>query len=204
MALQKPAITANAERREAVILNAELRNFTRFSEMLPPDKVLELANDFFSLCGMAITANAGKVLSVQNDALVCAFATGNRKDFSHKALKSAQDLQREFGTLGEQWMKDYGLPAAISAAVHIGEAVFGMAGPIGHQQFVAFGDCVSITERLMHRARAGEVILSIDFMKALGATAQTLGAEELPPLELHKRPAIPLYGIALEKRLDFT
>jgi len=204
MALQKPAITANAERREAVILNAELRNFTRFSEMLPPDKVLELANDFFSLCGMAITANAGKVLSVQNDALVSAFATGNRKDFAHKALKSAQDLQREFGTLGEQWMKDYGLPAAISAAVHIGEAVFGMAGPIGHQQFVAFGDCVSITERLMHRARAGEVILSIDFMKALGATAQTLGAEELPPLELHKRPAIPLYGIALEKRLDFT
>jgi len=204
MALQKPAMTANAERREAVILNTELRNFTRFSEMLPPDKVLELANDFFSLCGMVVTANAGKVLSVQNDALVGAFATGNRKDFALKALKSAQDLQREFGTMGEQWKKDYGLPVAISAAVHIGEAVFGMAGPIGHQQFVAFGDCVSITERLMHRARNGEVILSLDFMKALGTAAQTLGAEELPPLELHKRPAIPLYGIALEKRLDFT
>jgi adenylate cyclase len=204
MALQKPAMTANAERREAVILNTELRNFTRFSEMLPPDKVLDLANDFFSLCGMVVTANAGKVLSVQNDALIGAFATGNRKDFAYKALKSAQDLQREFGTLGEQWKKDYGLPAAISAAVHIGEAVFGMAGPIGHQQFVAFGDCVSITERLMHRARNGEVILSLDFMKALGTAAQTLGAEELPPLELHKRPAIPLYGIALEKRLDFT
>jgi adenylate cyclase len=204
MALQKQGMTANAERREAVILNTELRNFTRFSEMLPPDKVLELANDFFSLCGMVVTANAGKVLSVQNDALVGAFATGNRKDFAQKALKSAQDLQREFGTLGEQWKKDYGLPAAISAAVHIGEAVFGMAGPIGHQQFVAFGDCVSITERLMHRARNGEVILSLDFMKALGMAAQTLGAEELPPLELHKRPSIPLYGIALEKRLDFT
>jgi len=172
-------MSPNAERREAVILNAELRNFTRLSEMLPPEKVLELANDFFSLCAMAITANAGKVLSVQNDALVGAFATGVRKEFANRALKSAQDLQREFGTLGEQWQKDFGLPAAISAAVHIGEAVFGMAGPIAHQQFVAFGDCVSITERLMHRARAGEVILSLDFMKALGASAQTLGAEEL-------------------------
>jgi adenylate cyclase len=192
------------ERREAAILNAELRNFTRLSEMLPPDKVLQLANDFFSFCGMAITANAGKVLSVQNDALVGAFATGSRKEFAHRALKSAQDLQREFGTLGEQWQKDYGLPAAISAALHIGEAVFGMAGPIAHQQFVAFGDCVSVTERLMHRARAGEVILSLDFMKALGTTAQTLGAEELPPLELHKRPPIIIYGMALEKRLDFT
>jgi adenylate cyclase len=197
-------MSPNAERREAVILNAELRNFTRLSEMLPPEKVLELANDFFSLCAMAITANAGKVLSVQNDALVGAFATGVRKEFATRALKSAQDLQREFGTLGEQWQKDFGLPAAISAAVHIGEAVFGMAGPIAHQQFVAFGDCVSITERLMHRARAGEVILSLDFMKALGASAQTLGAEELPPLELHKRPPIPIYGMALEKRLDFT
>jgi adenylate cyclase len=197
-------MTPNAERREAVILNAELRNFTRLSEVLAPEKVLELANDFFSLCAMAMTANAGKVLSVQNDMLVGAFATGTRKEYAHRALKSAQDLQREFGTLGEQWKKDFGLPAAVSAALHIGEAVFGMAGPIAHQQFVAFGDCVSITERLMHRARAGEVILSLDFMKALGASAQTLGCEELPPLELHKRPPIAIYGMALDKRLDFT
>jgi adenylate cyclase len=193
-----------AERREAAILNAELRNFTRLSEVLAPDKVLELANDFFSLCGMAITANAGKVLSVQNDMLVAAFATGNPKEFSNRALKSAQDLQREFGALGEQWKKDYGLPAAISAAVHLGEAVFGMAGPIAHQQFVAFGDCVSVTERLVHRARAGEVILSADFLKALGTSAQTLGAEELPALEIGKRTPIAIYGMALEKRLDFT
>jgi len=197
-------MTPNAERREAAMLNAELRNFTRLSEVLAPEKVLELANDFFSLCAMAITANAGKVLSVQNDMMVAAFATGDRKEYAGRALKAAQDLQREFGTLGEQWKKDFGLPAAISAALHLGEAVFGMAGPIAHQQFVAFGDCVSITERLMHRARAGEVILSLDFMKALGASAQTLGAEELPPLELHKRPPIPIYGMALEKRLDFT
>ena len=197
-------ITSKPERREAAIVNAELRNFTRLSEMLQPDKVLALANEFFSLCAMTITANAGKVLSVQNDMMVGAFATGPKKDFAAKALKSAQDLQREFGALGEQWKKDYGLPAAISAAVHIGAAVFGMAGPIAHQQFVAFGDCVSVTERLVHRARAGEVILSLDFMKALGTSAQSLGAEELPPLEIGKRPPIPIYGMALESRLDFT
>ena len=192
------------ERREAAILNAELRNFTRLSEVLPPEKVLELANEFFSLCAMIITGNAGKVLSVQNDMMVAAFATGDRKEFANRALKAAQDLQREFGTLGEQWKKDFGLPAALSAAVHLGEAVFGMAGPIAHQQFVAFGDCVSVTERLVHRARSGEVILSLDFVKALGASAQSLGAEELPPLEIGKRPPIAIYGMALESRLDFT
>ena len=36
-------MTNDAERREAAILNAELRNFTRLSEVLAPEKVLELA-----------------------------------------------------------------------------------------------------------------------------------------------------------------
>jgi adenylate cyclase len=197
-------MAADAERRQAAIMYAELRNFTRLSEVLPPEKVLELANEFFSFCAMAVTANKGKVLSVQNDALVAAFAAATPKDFAERSIKAARDLQREFGALGEQWKTQYGLPAAVSCAVHLGEAVFGHAGPIGAQQFVAFGDCVSITERLVHRARAGEVILSIDVMKALGEAAKTLGAQQLPPLELAKRPSIPLYGIVLETRLDFT
>ena len=197
-------MAADAERREAAILYAELRNFTRLSEVLPPQKVLELANEFFSFCGTAVTANKGKVLSVQNDALLAAFAAATPKEFAERALKAAQDLQREFGVLGEQWKTQYGLPAAVSCAVHLGEAVFGHAGPIGAQQFVAFGDCVSIAERLVHRARAGEVILSVEVMKALGPAAQSLGAQKLPPLELGKRPPIPLYGIVLETRLDFT
>jgi adenylate cyclase len=195
---------AEAERRQAAILYAELRNFTRLSEVLPPDKALELANDFFSFCAMAITANKGKVLSVHNDALLAAFAAPQPREFAQRALKAARDLQREFGLLGEQWKTQYGLPAAVSCAVHPGEAVFGMAGPIGARQFVAFGDCVSICERLVHRARAGEVILSLDFMKALGPDAQALGVEELPPLEIAKRPPIPVYGIVVNTRLDFT
>src|SRR5947207_15339303 len=184
-----------AERRQAAILYAELRNFTRLSEVLPPDKVLELANDFFSFCAMAITANKGKVLSVQNDALIAAFAAATAKEFAAEALKAARDLQREFGALGEQWKTQYGLPAAVSCAVHLGEAVFGHAGPIGAQQFVAFGDCVSIAERLVHRARAGQVILSVAVMKALGPAAHSLGAQKLPPLALGKRPPLPLYGL---------
>ncbi|HUQ74493.1 MAG TPA: adenylate/guanylate cyclase domain-containing protein [Burkholderiales bacterium] len=194
----------DAERRQAAIVYAELRNFTRLSEVLQPDKVLALANDFFSLCGMGVTANKGKVLSVQNDALVAAFAARDPKEFAVRALKAAQDVQREFGAMGEQWKNEYGLPAAVSVALHLGEAVFGMAGPLGAQQFVAFGDCVSVCERLVHRARSGEVILSADFIKALGVDAQALGAAPLPALEIPKREPIAIYSIALESRLDFT
>lgn len=156
------------QRRRAAILYAELRNFTRLSEVLEPAKVLQLANDFFTLAAKGVVAERGEVLSVQNDSLVAAFHSEGR-EFADWALRAAQAV-----------------------------------GPLGKQQFVAFGDCVSIAERLVHRARTGEIVLSFDFMKALGPAVQTLGALELPPLELSNRPPMPIYGLVLETRLDFT
>jgi class 3 adenylate cyclase len=193
------------ERRPAAILYAELRNFTRLSEVLQPDKVLELVNEFFSLAARAIKDHTGKVLSVHNDGLVAAFVVGEPAQFNDAAIKAARVIQTEFGPIGERWQKEYGLPAAASSGVHTGETLFGLAGPQGQQQFVGFGDSVSIAERLVHRARAGEIVVSLDVMKALGAAVKTLGAEELPPLELGgKRPPLPIYGMLLETRLDFT
>jgi adenylate cyclase len=193
------------ERREAALLNTELRNFTRLSEVLEPAKVLELANDFFSLAAMAITANRGKVLSVQNDMLVAAFSSSERQQFCERALKAAQDIQREFGPMADEWKSSYGLPAAVSSAMHVGEAVFGMAGPIASQQFVGFGDCVSIADRLVHRARNGEIVFSGEFMKSLTpATVKAIAPEELPALELTRRPSVRIFGLPLETRLDFT
>ena len=193
------------ERRAAAVLFAELRNFTRLSEVLQPDTVLDLVNEFFSLAARAIKDNTGKVLSMHNDGLVAAFVAGAAAEFNGQALKAAQTIQSEFGPIGERWKQDYGLPAAVSLGVHTGETLFGFAGPAGAQQFVGFGDSVSVAERLVHRARAGELVISLDVMKALGAAVRSLGAEELPPLELGgKRPLLPIYGMVLETRLDFT
>jgi class 3 adenylate cyclase len=192
------------ERRPAAILYAELRNFTRLSEVLEAAKVLALANEFFTLAGRIVREQSGKVLYVQNDSLVAAFTAGQAAQFAANGLKAAQELQREFGPIGERWQTEYGLPAACALGVHFGETVFGMAGPQGGQQYVAFGDCVSVAERLVHRARHGEIVISIDVMKALGAAVATLEAEELPALEIAKRQPIPIYGMVLETRLDFT
>jgi adenylate cyclase len=143
-----------SERLQSAIFYAELRNFTRLSEVLDPTKVLALANDFFNHVARAVAAQGGKVLSVQNDSIAAAFTAGEKAAFAGAALKAAQAVQGEFGALGERWKTEYGLPAAVSLGLHLGE--------------------------------------------------ETLGAEELPPLELGKRPPIAIYGLLLETRLDFT
>jgi len=186
------------ERRDIAVLYAELRNFTRLSEVLEPAKVMELANQFFALAARLVAPHKGKVLAVQNDSVQVVFGA------AENALKAAQQVQRDFAPIGEQWHSAYGLPAAVALGIHLGEAVLGMAGPPGAQQFVAFGDCVSIAERLVHRARAGEIVISRDLMQALGPLAATLGAQALPALELTRRPPLPIYALVLETRLDFT
>jgi adenylate cyclase len=186
------------ERRGVGVLYAELRNFTRLSEVLDPAKVMELANEFFTLAARSMSAHSGKVLAVHNDSMLGIFTA------AADAVVAAQAVQREFPAIGERWQNEYGLAAAVALGAHLGEAVLGMAGPPAAQQYVAFGDCVSIAERLVHRARAGEIVLSHDLIHALGVDALSLGAQELPPLELARRPAIPIYGILLETRLDFT
>ena len=191
---------ATTERRQAAILYSELRNFTRLSEALEAAKVIELANEFFALCVRAVTANGGTVVCVHNDALLGAFSGADANQFSAQALKAAQAIQQQFAPLGERWQTAYGLAPAVSAGLHLGEAVFGAAGG----QAIALGEGVSIAERMMHRARAGEIVISLDLMKGLGAAVQTLAAAELPPLELGKRAPIPIYGMVVETRLDFT
>jgi class 3 adenylate cyclase len=186
------------ERRGVGVLYAELRNFTRLSEVLDPVKVMELANEFFALAARHMSANSGRVLAVHNDSMLGIFSA------AADAVVAAQAVQHEFPALGERWQNDYGLPAGVALGAHLGEAVLGMAGPPGAQQYVAFGDCVSIAERLVHRARPGEIVLSHDLLTAMGVEAESIGAERLPPLELKRRPAIPIYGIMLETRLDFT
>jgi len=204
MAALKKRERVVTERREAVILFAELRNFTRMSEMLEPQKVLALASEFFALVANAVEDQGGELLAVHNDEQMAMFRSGNLANDAQQAVTAAQRVQREFGSLAETWEQEYGLRAAVAMGLHLGEAVFGMAGPAGAGQFVAFGDCVSIAERLVHRARAGEFVFSQAVMDALSAGGATLDASELPAIELARREPIEIYGVLLDTRLDFT
>ena len=192
------------ERSPAIVLFAELRNFTRMSEMLEPQKVLDLASRFFTLVADAVEASGGEVFGVRNDTLIAAFRRGTPSGRASQAVAAAQRIQREFGAIAESWQREYGLMTAVAMGLHLGDTVFGMAGPDGAGQFVAFGDCVSIAERLLHRARAGEFVLSAAVMDALAGSNAELEPIELPPLQLPRRESIEIYGVLLDTRLDFT
>jgi len=190
------------ERSPTVILFAEMRGFTGVSDMLDPSVVIDRVGEFVTLVWGVVEKREGEVVDILSDTMMATF-TG--QDDAQHAIAAAQEIQASFATLAEQWHRDFGIRAAVSMGLHCGDAVVGFAekSPTPEQLFV-FGDCVSIANRLLHRARAGEFVLSETLMDLAAEMGVTLEAEALPPLEIPRRDPIKLFGVLLDTRLDFT
>ncbi len=203
MAAKKPAM-AGPMRIPVVMLFAETRGFTRTSDMLEPAVVLARIAEFFALVQTAVEGHGGIVRDVLNDTLAASFGgDAGTKNSAMRAVEAAQDIQREFAAFEESWERDYGIRAAVAIGLHAGDAVIGEIGKPARQQLI-IGDSVSIAERLLHRARAGEFVLSEPVMNGLAAGEFALSAEELPPLAIPGREPIRLFGVVRDTRLDFT
>jgi len=194
--------TDKPERTPTVILFAEMRGFTGQSDMLDPAVVIARVGEFVTLVWNAVEKHEGALVDILSDT---AMATFTGQDDAQHAIAAAQEIQAGFAILAEAWQRDFGIRAAASMGLHCGDAVVGFAekSPTPEQLFV-FGDCVSIANRLLHRARAGEFVISETLRDLAAEMGVTIDAEELPPLEIPKRDPIRLYGVLLDTRLDFT
>jgi class 3 adenylate cyclase len=194
-----------AERQLAVILFAQLRNFEQIADMLDPEIVMSLVNEFLTLISDTAVQVGGETLGVQNDTAMIAFRGAPPMQTAQKAAQTALSLQVELTGLAERWKTDYGVQTATAMGLHLGEAVFGASGTGGGPRLLgAFGDTVSIAERLARRSRAGEFVLSDAVMAALSVSNLPLNATPLPAIEMPRRPPVRIFGVLLDNRLDFT
>jgi len=194
----------STERRQVTLLCTEVRGLARLSEALDPGLVVVLANEFFNFAAEAAGAHGGEAVESQHDVLLSAFTRGNPSQTSQQAVRAAQRIQADFPAIAEKWRIAYGLRAAVAQGMHLGEAVLGVAGPRGLERRIAFGDSVTLAHCMVHRARAGEFVMSDSVMGALSVENLDLDAEPLPQLELPRRSPIRIYGVLVEGRLDFT
>jgi len=204
MTVQAAGTGIRAERRVAALLVCELRGFARLSEELEPAHALQLESEFLSLIAAALKAEQGEIVTIANDVLLAAFRGGDAPQVAAQAVRAAQRIQSESAPLAEAWRQKHGLRVAAAMALHLGETLFGAAGPAGREQFIALGDPATVVQRLLLRARAGEFVLSHAVIQVVSPEGLDLDAEPLPPLELGRREPIRLYGVLLSERLDFT
>lgn len=162
------------ERKEVSVLFADIRGYTAWSENSPPEKVVEMLNDYLSLAAEIILAWDGTLDKFFGDGLMAVFnAPKEQPDHIHRAADAALALMRA----GEEMRARRGDDLQYSIGVNVGEAVVGYIGTERAMNYTAIGDVINTAKRLQELAPPGKIWLESAVYERLGdlVQAQPLG-----------------------------
>jgi len=141
----------SGERIDAVILVADMRNFTRLSDQLAGEAVIDLLNEFFEHFVEPIHAHGGEVLKFLGDGLIAIFSIatcGGPGPASECAIEVVRSALASLDNLNTRRAKRGEAPIGVGVALHAGQVIYGNVGAPDRLDFTAIGPAVNLTTRL--------------------------------------------------------
>jgi adenylate cyclase len=172
-------------RQEISVLFADIRGYTSWSENAPPEKVIEMLNDYLSLAAEIILAWNGTLDKFFGDGLMAIFNAPNEQyDHIHRAADAAIALMKA----GEEMRARRGDDLSYSIGVNVGEAVVGFIGTDRAVNYTAIGDVVNTAKRLQELAPAGKIWVESVMVERLAGMIQAQPLGEIK-MRGRKKPA---------------
>jgi len=203
-ALSDSLLAGADTRTRAVVLFADLRGFTGFSERLSPHEVVPLLNEYFSLLTQITFKHDGTVFHMAGDCLMVGFGVPlEQPDSPERAVRAAGEMLERFGALADSWRERLRIETGLGIGINEGDVVAGNVGSAMFMNYTIIGDAVNIASRLCQRARAGEMVFSRSVKHSLDAHGITVAAVELPPMTLRGRSSpVEIYCVPLTRRVE--
>ncbi|MDX0366218.1 adenylate/guanylate cyclase domain-containing protein [Sinorhizobium meliloti] len=133
----------------AVLLYADLRNFTGLSEEHEPARVIAALNDWFDRLAGAIHAFGGEVLKFIGDGVLAIFPVNDLPaEACDRALRAVVAARAGMAHLEGLRLEQELPPLRFGAALHLGEILWGNVGSIDRLDFTAIGPAVNLVSRL--------------------------------------------------------
>jgi adenylate cyclase len=180
-------------RREITVVFADIAAFTALAEREPPDKVVTLLNQLFTILTEIVFRHGGTVDKLIGDCLMAFWgAPDDQPDHAQRAVAAAVDMQRWLEVANDCWEQQLGLTIHLAIGVHTGDAIVGNLGSEARMEYTCVGDTVNVAARLETLARPQQILISETTRAALGERPRcaALGRRHLPgrmaPVELHE------------------
>jgi class 3 adenylate cyclase len=161
--LSRPeASLLGGEKREVVILFADLRAFTPIAESLSPEETIRLVNRFFSEMIEVIQKHRGIIVDFFGDGLLAFFdpVAGPLTPVTRQAAACSLEMQEAMEDINT-YGKYTGLPTLhLAIGLHVGEVVVGNIGSETRAKYGIVGAAVNVTHRIQGEVQGGEVALS--------------------------------------------
>jgi class 3 adenylate cyclase/DNA-binding response OmpR family regulator len=186
----EPGLLARRERREAVVLFADLRDFTRMIVNVEPNTAIPMLNEFFTDMTDIVHEFDGTVFDLTGDEVMVGFNVPfDQQDAHYRALLTAITMQRRFDQLRQRWFEQFGVTLGLGIGVDQGSVVVGNVGSETRMTFRLVGEAVNIAHRLVDLADDGQIVITESIYQAV--------QEDVPRL-LEVIPFKPVGPIALK------
>jgi adenylate cyclase len=151
------------EEREIVILFADLRDFTRFSEQKLPYDVVFVLNRYFASMGSAVIESGGHLDKFIGDGVMALFGIDRPvSEAARQALTAAKLMAKRLDELNESLASELKEPLRIGIGLHVGPAIIGEMGYGKATSLTAVGDSVNTASRLeaMTKEYSAQLVIS--------------------------------------------
>ncbi|MFK7850354.1 MAG: CHASE2 domain-containing protein [Akkermansiaceae bacterium] len=139
---------------------SDIEGFSAISEQLPPDKLVELMNEYLTACSDIILTEKGALDKYIGDAVVAMFGgLAPLEDHAYRACVASQKIQINLQKLAQKWrLEGDKWPEIVSQmrsriGLNSGEAIIGNMGSPARFNFTMMGDNVNLAARMESGAK---------------------------------------------------
>jgi adenylate cyclase len=180
----------------AVVWVCDLRGFTRLSEELPRDKLIDLLNAYFGVMCRVVEQHAGEVLKFVGDALLAIFPI-NGEDPAlacHQALSAARAAVTSIDELNVERVGRSEPEIVYGIALHVGDVIYGNIGGENRLDFTVIGPAVNLATRIegLCRQLGRSILLSEAFVSAARLAVEPVGRFALKGVAEQETVSAPL------------
>jgi len=179
------------QRREITVLFADVVAFTPLTEKLPPEQVVQILNELFTIITEIVFRHHGTVDKFIGDCVMAIWGAPNAvPDHAAAALEAAEEIISWLEVGNASWEEKYGVTVRIAIGINSGEAVVGNVGSESRMEYTAIGTTVNLAARLEAIARPQQILVSARTaaLAGEGFTLVSMGERVVPghsdPLEL--------------------
>lgn len=173
-------------RARIVVLFADLRGFTTFSEKFEPEEVMEVLGQYYKAVGNAAIKHRGTLGHLAGDGIMVFFNDPEPIDNPMAvALQAALEAREALAVHKKQWReRNYNIDFGIG--VSEGYATIGSIGFEHFSQYSAIGSVTNFAARLCQVAQDGQILVSSRFLSRLERCqyeAESIGDLQLKGIE---------------------
>jgi adenylate cyclase len=137
--------------RDGTVMFSDLRGFTSFAESLPPERVIDVLNEYLGGMSDTILNHGGTLVAYMGDGIMAVFgAPIEQDDHADRAVAAAREMLWEKLPAFNDWIRSEGLGDGfrIGIGLNSGHVMSGNVGSERRMEYTAVGDTTNTASRI--------------------------------------------------------